>query len=141
MRECAVDGVFADRVGEDFGDGPVRGCGGHNEDKGADFGGSEDAFCLACVAVVIRLVAEILRGLCYLLFGQGSIAVDLQCFCLEVSIRVDGCAVAFYDCFEDVVDHGMQVLPVRFEPAFREASKAFGDEGTVVEEGAGLFEW
>lgn len=53
MRELAEDAVLDDRVGEDFGDGPVSRRRGDEEDEGADFARGEDALGLASVAAFV----------------------------------------------------------------------------------------
>lgn len=53
MREFTEDAVLGDGVVEDFGDGPVSGCGGDEEYERANFAGGEDAFGLAGVAAFV----------------------------------------------------------------------------------------
>jgi hypothetical protein len=117
MREFAQNAVLGDRVGEDFSDGPVRRRGGDDEDVGADFAGGKDALCLAGIAVIVSNAAlgSVLRKIFKIVF--------LHLFCLEVAVCLDGCAIALYDRFKNVLDHGVQVALVLFEPAVGEAGK------------------
>jgi hypothetical protein len=67
--EFTEDAVFGDRVGQDFGDSPVRGSRRDEEDEGSYFAGGEDALGLAGVTMIISKAAYITILMAYICFA------------------------------------------------------------------------